>query len=151
MPIHARYVHTNLIARDWASLSRFYCEVMGCQVVPPERDYQGPEIERGTKVRGAALRGVHLALPGYEKGGPTLEVYSYSTMEGGEQPSANRLGFGHLAFSVDDVPAAREAVVAGGGAVVGEVVTLQLATGAKVTWCYVRDPEGNLLELQSWG
>jgi len=29
-------------------------------------------------------------------------------------------------------------------------VTLQVATGAKVTWCYVADPEGNAIELQSW-
>jgi len=30
------------------------------------------------------------------------------------------------------------------------VVTLTIATGAKVTWCYLSDPEGNLIELQSW-
>jgi glyoxylase I family protein len=32
----------------------------------------------------------------------------------------------------------------------GEIVTLTVATGAKVTWCYVTDPEGNIIELQSW-
>jgi hypothetical protein len=29
-------------------------------------------------------------------------------------------------------------------------VTLEVATGAKVTWCYVTDLEGNLIELQTW-
>jgi hypothetical protein len=29
-------------------------------------------------------------------------------------------------------------------------VTLAIADGAKVTWCYLTDPEGNLIELQSW-
>jgi hypothetical protein len=29
-------------------------------------------------------------------------------------------------------------------------VTLTTATGARVTWCYVTDPEGNIIELQSW-
>ena len=62
----------------------------------------------------------------------------------------NRPGLGHLAFSVDDVRAAREAVLAAGGGAVGEVVTLETATGAKVTWCYLRDIEGNIIELQSW-
>jgi hypothetical protein len=27
---------------------------------------------------------------------------------------------------------------------------MQIATGAKVTWCYVTDMEGNIIELQSW-
>jgi hypothetical protein len=27
---------------------------------------------------------------------------------------------------------------------------MQIATGAKVTWCYVTDMEGNIVELQSW-
>ena len=33
---------------------------------------------------------------------------------------------------------------------VGEVVTVQIATDAHVTWCYLHDPEGNIIELQSW-
>ena len=49
-----------------------------------------------------------------------------------------------------DVAAARAEVLAAGGKPVGEVVTLQIASGAKVTWCYVTDPEGNVIELQAW-
>jgi catechol-2,3-dioxygenase len=29
-------------------------------------------------------------------------------------------------------------------------VTLQTADGRLVTWCYLTDPEGNIIELQSW-
>jgi catechol-2,3-dioxygenase len=29
-------------------------------------------------------------------------------------------------------------------------VTLAAAAAARVTWCYVTDPEGNIIELQSW-
>ncbi len=36
-----RYVHTNLIARDWRLLAQFYTGVFGCEFVPPERDYAG--------------------------------------------------------------------------------------------------------------
>jgi predicted enzyme related to lactoylglutathione lyase len=50
---------------------------------------------------------------------------------------------------VDDVASAREAVLAAGGQPVGEIVTLTNAIGKKLTWVYVTDPEGNLLELQS--
>ena len=31
-----------------------------------------------------------------------------------------------------------------------DIVTLTTATGDRVTWCYVTDPEGNIVELQSW-
>ncbi len=31
-----------------------------------------------------------------------------------------------------------------------EVVTTHTADGRRVTWCYLTDPEGNLIELQSW-
>lgn len=51
---------------------------------------------------------------------------------------------------IPDVGAAQREVLSAGGAKVGEVVTLETATGARVTWCYVRDPEGNVVELQSW-
>jgi len=53
----ARYVHTNLIARDWRALASFYESVLGCVPVPPERDFKGRDIERGTGVPGAALQG----------------------------------------------------------------------------------------------
>jgi len=61
----------------------------------------------------------------------------------------NRPGFGHIAFVVDNVAAAREAVLAAGGHAVGEVVTLTKALGKQLTWVYVTDPEGNILEIQS--
>lgn len=148
--MQARFAHTNLIARDWERLSRFYCDVFGCQPVPPERHYSGADLERGTGVRDSELHGVHLRLPGYEGDGPTLEIYTYTVLEEGPLPPVNRPGLRHIAFSVDNVPEAREAVLAAGGSAIGEVVTLQLATGARVTWCYMRDPEGNIIELQSW-
>jgi len=61
----ARYGHTNLIANDWKALSRFYQEQFGCTPVPPERDFKGKDLERGTGIPGAELRGVHLRLPGH--------------------------------------------------------------------------------------
>ncbi|MEZ5559058.1 MAG: VOC family protein [Pseudomonadales bacterium] len=146
----ARYVHTNLIARDWQRLAAFYTEVFGCRMVPPERDYQGAALDAGTALNGARLRGAHLLLPGFDAGGPTLEIYSYDQLESRPAVAVNRPGFGHIAFEVDDVPAAAQLVRAHGGAEVGQIVELTTRTGARVTWCYMTDPEGNVLELQSW-
>lgn len=146
----ARYAHTNLIARDWRALAAFYEAVFGCTPVPPERAYSGPRLEALTGVLGAALQGVHLRLPGAGEGGPTLEVFQYDPLEPGPPPAVNRPGLAHIAFAVGSVEQARDAVLAGGGAAVGEIAVFTTATGARVTACYVTDPEGNIIELQSW-
>lgn len=146
----ARYVHTNLIARDWRVLAHFYQSLFGCVPVPPERAYSGAELEAGTGVPGATLHGVHLRLPGHGANGPTLEIYSYSISAEGSLPAVNRPGLAHLAFEVASVPDARRAVLAAGGKPVGDIVTLTTAASSRVTWCYVTDPEGNIIELQSW-
>jgi catechol 2,3-dioxygenase-like lactoylglutathione lyase family enzyme len=146
----AKFAHTNLIARDWRTLADFYVRLFGCVPVPPERNYSGPELESGTGVRGSTLQGMHLRLPGSGDRGPTLEVYSYSKLAQGPKPAVNRPGFGHIAFEVDSVSDARTQILAAGGEAVGEVVTLTTSAGSRVTWCYVTDPEGNIVELQSW-
>ena len=150
MTITARYVHTNLIALDWRALARFYQEVLGCVPMPPERDLAGPDMDAGTGIPGAHLRGMHLRLPGRGDDGPTLEIFTYNVLADRAPTAVNRPGFGHIAFSVEDVAGARAIVLSEGGRPVGEVVTFTLSSGAQVTWCYVTDPEGNIIELQSW-
>lgn len=147
----ARYGHTNLIARDWRRLAAFYTDVFGCEFVPPERDYTGDVLARGTAVPGATLRGAHLRLPGHSDAGPTLEIYTYGgNQPGAPEPAANRQGWGHIAFAVDDVAQAVDAALTAGGGQHGEIVTTRTADGRRVTWCYLTDPEGNLVEVQSW-
>jgi predicted enzyme related to lactoylglutathione lyase len=146
----ARFGHVNVVARDWERLAAFYERVFGCIRVPPLRDYRGADLERGTGVAGAALRGAHLRMPGHGPEGPTIEIYTYTPPLEKAPPAANRAGWGHIAFAVDDVDQARQTVLQAGGDSVGDVVTLQTADGRRVTWCYLTDPEGNILELQSW-
>ena len=148
--MQAKYVHTNLIAKDWKQLAKFYTDVFGCSLVPPERDYQGNELDAGTGLKGAHLTGVHLRLPGYGDDGPTLEIYNYNRLEPKIKPKVNQPGFGHIAFEVNDVTEARDLVKANDGDTIGEIVTLTTSAGTKVTWCYMTDPEDNIIELQSW-
>lgn len=146
----ARYGHTNLIAENWQQLAQFYIDLFGCEIVPPERDFAGEKLDQLTGLDNAHLRGVHLRLPGYGEAGPTLELFNYSELADKPARAVNRPGFGHIAFAVDDVHAARAAVLAAGGNPVGDIVTLVTSSGGQVTCCYVADPEGNIIELQNW-
>jgi predicted enzyme related to lactoylglutathione lyase len=149
MTIQAKYTHTNLIAQDWRQLAQFYIEVLGCELVPPERDLRGDPVERGTAIPGIHLSGVHLRLPGGDANGPTLEIFSYEPMAETQAKRVNQPGFGHIAFAVTDIEAARTEILAHGGHAVGELVKTPIGdTGHFYRWCYLTDPEGNILELQ---
>jgi len=150
MQIKAKFVHLNVIARDWKRLAAFYQDVFGCIIVPPERDMSGQWIEDCTGVSGAKIRGAHLRLPGYGNEGPTLEIFQYEQEMEREQTQANRPGFVHMAFSVDDVESARDAVLAAGGKRFGKLVSVDIPGAGKLTVVYVTDPEGNMIELQKW-
>jgi lactoylglutathione lyase len=150
MPIRAEYVHTNLIARDWKRLVRFYSEVFGCEPRPPERDMSGAWLDQLTSLQNAHLSGIHLLLPGYGENGPTLEIFSYDPLVERELPPANQCGFGHIAFAVDDVDEALQAVIAAGGSTVGNIVTTEVDGVGVLQIVYARDPEGNIVELQKW-
>lgn len=144
---HVKYVHTNLIAKDWQKIAQFYIDVFGCSRVGPPKMLSGPDVEAGTGVAKAVLSGVMLLLPGYTNDGPLLEIFSYPEFVTYSSPEPNRLGFAHLAFDVDDVESAREEIIKAGGRDLGRIVTSDSPGGGSVTWCYFRDPEGNVIEL----
>jgi catechol 2,3-dioxygenase-like lactoylglutathione lyase family enzyme len=145
-----RYAHTNLVARDWRDLARFYIDVLGCEPVSSERDHGGPLFEALTGMPGAKARGQHLRVPGHGPKGPTLEIFQFVDLANSEPPRLNRPGLAHLAFEVDDVEAKRRAFLEKGGGQVGALVTLDIPGAGRLTLVYMSDPEGNIVELQRW-
>ena len=145
-----RYAHTNLITKDWKRLSAFYQEVFGCEPVPPERDLHGEWLDQATGISGAHIVGMHLRLPGCGDDGPTLELLQYESMPDHPPVAPNTPGFSHIAFAVDDVAAVTQAVFAHGGAPVGALTTRAVAGAGLLTFQYVADPEGNIIEVQHW-
>lgn len=145
-----RYVHTNLITENWERLATFYETVFECVRVPPRRRQSGAWLSTGTGVPDAALEGMHLRLPGHGDDGPTLEIYEYSRMEPRPSPAANRKGYGHIAFRVDDVDETRAKVLANGGSEVGEVAETDVEGVGHLRFIYMADPDGNIIEIQSW-
>ena len=145
-----RFAHTNLIAKDWRRLAAFYETVFGCMPVPPERDLSGHWLDNATGLKGAQISGIHLRLPGYEDGGPTLELFQYGSMPERPKSRPNTPGFSHVAFAVDDVATTAKAVFDAGGRSVGALTTREIGGVGILTFQYVTDPEGNIIEIQNW-
>ncbi|MFC1887093.1 VOC family protein [Thermodesulfobacteriota bacterium] len=144
------YKHTNMIAKDWRALAAFYEDVLGCTPVPPKRNLSGAWLDKGTGVRNARFSGMHLRLPGCGENGPTLEIYQYEKNEPRPKPAANREGLSHIAFEVEDVEKAATDILNNGGGKLGEISSSQVAGVGLLTFVYVTDPEGNIIELQAW-
>ncbi|HML47597.1 MAG TPA: VOC family protein [Clostridia bacterium] len=144
-----RYAHTNLIARDCRRLIEFYKEVFHCRSIGEQRDLAGPWLDALTGLHKAHIVGEHLCLPGYGDDHPTLEIFSYDALEDRGESRINACGLAHLAFEVEDVEETVRQVLKAGGSLVGEVVSAAYPDRDAV-FAYAKDPEGNIVELQSW-
>ncbi len=145
-----KFVHTNIISTDWKALADFYIKTFDCKLVPPVRKQAGTWLDQGTGVKNAHLEGAHLLLPGHGKHGPTLEIYQYKKIEMQAISNPNTKGFGHIAFEVDCVETILEKLVQNGGTTFGSVTKRKIDGVGEITFVYARDPENNLIELQSW-
>lgn len=145
-----KFVHTNIVSNNWKKLADFYIKVFDCKIVHPLRKYEGKELDSAVNIKNAKLVGVHLQLPGYKSSGPTLEIFSYTPHSRKHPGKVNTPGLTHIAFEVSSVEKMHKKVIENGGKKVGKIVTLERSDGKKVTWCYVKDPEGNMIEIQKW-
>lgn len=144
------YVHTNIIAEDWKVLAQFYIDTFGCTPLYPERDMSGKWIDKLTRIPDVHIRGIHLALPGTNEK-QTLEIFSYNNASGSHKaPEINQKGFAHIAFRVDNVKAMVDRVLANGGNYYGEITDAVIEDVGHLTAVYMRDPENNIVEIQSW-
>ena len=135
-----RYAHTNINAKDWQKLSKFYQDVFGCRPVGPQRNLHGAWFEQVTGVKDAAVQGEHIALPGYPEGGPTLEIFTYNHPDGERPASINGYGFAHIAFAVDDVDEVWARFQAAGGSSCGKkVVSYYPSLNQTLTVIYAKD------------
>lgn len=145
-----KYTHTNLIAHDWKKLAQFYTDVFDCKPYYPERNLSGEWIEKLTNIQGVHVRGIHLHLPGYENG-PTLEIFEYNIKTAGEiQRLINLPGFGHIAFHVNDLEGMLNFAISKGATKYGETIEKEITGIGTLNAVYIKDPEGNIVELQNW-
>ena len=143
-----KFGHVSMVARDVVSRAKFYETVFGCTPRGPRGTMSGEIVY---KVAGlppnAELVGAWLSLPGVGGDGPFLEIFQYTEMYERPTPSVNQPGFGHIGFEVSDVEETLNTVLAAGGTRQGEIAAFE---GPRSTskYVFVRDPEGNVLELE---
>lgn len=89
-------------------------------------------------------------MPGYGEEHPTLEIFSYDTLKETISAEINRPGIAHIAFEVDDVETTLKEIINAGGSSVGELVTAAYPNNLEAVFVYAKDPEENIIELQSW-
>jgi len=145
-----RFAHTNIGARDWKMLSEFYIKVFDCKIKPPERKFSGSWLDHATGLQNAVLEGVHLLLPGHGDNGPTLEIFTYQNMHECDPLMPNCGGLTHIAFEVDDVDQTLDEAMKNGGDLLGKVTQKSVEGVGDLKFVYFRDPEGNIVEIQSW-
>ena len=145
-----KYVHTNLVSKDWEKLAKFYVDVFSCKYKYPERDLNGKWLDNLTAITNSHIHGIHLILPGYEGDGPTLEIFQYDNNVKNENKHINTEGFGHIAFLVDDVEKCFNELIKYGGSKVGEIVKSNIENVGNIHVVYAKDPEGNIIEIQKW-
>lgn len=145
-----KYVHTNLIAKDWRKVAQFYIDVFDCKISYPERNLSGEWLDKVTSVPNAKIKGAHLVLPGYENG-PTLELFEYEPENLRSFGQAiNHQGLTHIAFHADNVEQVLEKAISFGGTPAGQLVQREYPELGLLTMVYIRDPEGNIVEVQNW-
>ena len=145
-----RFAHTNIAAKDWKRLSDFYINVFNCRVKPPERNLSGGWLDKATGLKNAKLAGVHLLLPGHGDNGPTLEIFTYENTHECTSIMANHTGFTHIAFEVEDVETTLNNALSEGAGLLGEVTEKKIENVGILKFVYFRDPEENIIEIQSW-
>jgi catechol 2,3-dioxygenase-like lactoylglutathione lyase family enzyme len=136
-----RMDHVGIVVDDLAAATAFFVE-LGLKV-------QGDgSVEGGWVDRMVGLEGIRVEFAMVEApdGHGRLELIKFHAppgRSGDRHAPANTPGIRHLAFVVDDIDAVVAGVRARGGELVGEVENY----GDIYRLCYVRGPEGIIVEL----
>jgi catechol 2,3-dioxygenase-like lactoylglutathione lyase family enzyme len=133
--------HVGIVVDDLPAAIEFFVG-LGMEV-RGEGSVQGELVDRIVN-----LDGVHteLAMLGTAEGDADIELVKFlspPTDDGDPGAPSNTLGIRHLAFFVEDVETLVADLQARGGELIGELVRY----GDSYRLCYVRGPEGIIVEL----
>ncbi len=140
MSVH-RIDHVGIIVNDLPAAKAFFLE-LGLEMVG-EGKVEGELVERVTGLRNAKAEIVMLRTPDGETNIELSKFHSPTDENGIQRSLANTLGIRHITFVVDDVEAMVAKLKKNGAELVGEIQTYE----NEYKLCYIRGPEGIILEL----
>lgn len=140
-----KLVHISMVARDADKLSAFYKAVFGCMEHRPPRTLTGEAVSRGNGLPNSVIYSIWLKFPAQEK--PFLELLEYKSSTNRPEPRVDELGLSHLSFEVKDIETTMTNIFETGGSPLGEITNFG-TTDNPFLIVYVRDCEGNILELE---
>lgn len=140
-----KILHISITARDATALANFYIEVFGLIERRAAKRLSGELISRGNGLPNSNLLSIWLNAPKQVE--PFLEIMEYEERLSRELPAVNEPGFGHIALKVPSIDQTIDAILKNGGSMQGEIVNLG-TTENPIKLVYVRDLEGNILELE---
>ena len=135
------FVHVGLVVEDLGETVRFLA-LLGLDCGEPGT-FSGEWIGR---IIGLEDVTVEVVMARTADGSDMFEVVRFHSPSAGAQepaPAANRPGLRHIAFRVDDVREVVDRVREAGWDTVGEIVDVETT----FLLCYVRGPEGLIVEL----
>ena len=136
-----RMEHVGIVVDDLAAAIEFFVD-LGL-VVQSEWSVEGRWVDRIVGLEGVRADNAMMQTPDGDGRLELTKFHSPSNQGGDRHAPANAPGIRHVLFSVDDIDAAVAGLRARGAELVGEVVRYQ----DSYRLCYVRGPEGIIIEL----
>ena len=133
--------HVGIVVDDLAAATAFFVE-LGLEL-QGEGQVEGGWVDRVVGLEGVRVEYAMVETPDGHGRLELVKFHSPSVRGGDGHAPANTLGIRHVAFAVDDIDAALTTVRARGGELVGEVENYEDI----YRLCYVRGPEGIIVEL----
>jgi catechol 2,3-dioxygenase-like lactoylglutathione lyase family enzyme len=136
-----KFVHVGLVVEDLDETVRFLA-LLGFDCGEPSV-LGGEWIDRIVGLENVTVEVVMARAPDGSDVFEVIRFHSPADAAGERAPAANRPGLRHIAFDVDDVRGVVERIQEAGWDAVGEIVNYE----NKFLLCYVRGPEGLIVEL----
>src|SRR5215469_9131514 len=140
MKIH-RIDHVGVIVSDLSAAKAFFLD-FGLEV-QGEGELEGELLDQVTGLNDAKTAIVWLGTPDGQAHIELTKFYTPSDEKGIRQSFANTLGIRHIAFAVEDIEALVATLKKKGTEIFSEIQTYE----NEYKSCYVRGPEGIILEL----
>jgi catechol 2,3-dioxygenase-like lactoylglutathione lyase family enzyme len=140
MKIH-RIDHVSINVNDLAAAKAFFLD-LGLEV-QGEDELEGEWLGKLIGLKGVKTGVVFFRTPDGEASIELVKYYSPSDEKGIQQTFANTLGIRHIAFVVEDIEAIVAKLKKKGTEIFGEIYNYENI----YKLCYVRGPEGIIIEL----